>query len=205
MISHKHKCIFVHIPKTGGSSISAYLSKNSFKYLPERITDYKNFVEKPTEWAIQHTRLHELSGQYQKFYSFTFFRNPWDLMVSSFNWWTQKSKLPNRRRHGKKLKDLGFRYFIKSRHSSCINECYHADQGQTYWLNDKIDFIGRFENLQEDFNTICDKIGIPRKQLPHKNKSNHKHYTEYYDDETRQIVAEKYAKDIEHFGYEFGE
>jgi hypothetical protein len=66
-----------------------------------------------------------------------------------------------------------------------------------------IDFIGKIENLQNDFNTICDNIGIPRKPLTQRNKSKHDHYSKYYDKETRDIVASRFAEDIEMFGYKF--
>ena len=69
----------------------------------------------------------------------------------------------------------------------------------------ELDFIGSFESLQEDFDKVCDKINKPRQRLPHINKSNHTHYSDYYDDETREIVAKRYAKDIEYFNYSFNE
>ena len=147
------------------------------------------------------------------YFSFTFVRNPWSRLVST---WKNKcfsditsivyKEIYSPYRNS--FKDFIFtlsedpdKFYAKwegviDRHvRPYIDLCP---------LND-IDFIGRFENLQEDFNTICDKIGIPQQQLLHENKTKHKHYTEYYDDETRQIVAEKYAKDIEYFNYKFGE
>lgn len=67
-----------------------------------------------------------------------------------------------------------------------------------------MDFVGRFENLQEDFDYVCDRVRIKRKKLTHANKSKRdRDYRKYYDSETKEIVAKKYADDIGRFGYEF--
>jgi len=67
----------------------------------------------------------------------------------------------------------------------------------------KINFLGRFENLHEDFTKICEKIGFERTRLKKIGASRHSHYSEYYDEETEHIVAEQVKKDIELFGYKF--
>jgi hypothetical protein len=143
----------------------------------------------------------------EKYYKFSIVRNPWDRLVSWYSYHTRVFKRTNQ----------SFNSWVRNgatTHWKNVDGTYWGDKDplncQLWIINKeypeiKLDFIGKFENLQQDFNIVCDKIGIPSQELPHLNKSKHKHYTEYYDDETKQIVAEKFAGDIEHFGYEFRE
>ena len=188
MISHKHKCIFVHIAKTGGTSIEHVLDPNVKidQNLNVKSTGNTKFIGK--HWKIVDYKKKRNKDIFDSYFKFTFVRNPWESEVSLWKWFQLA-----------KGETISFEKHINRRKKR---------MGFTEWMCDKngnnlIDFIGRFENLQKDFNIVCDKIGIPQRKLPHKNKSNHKHYTEYYNDETRSIVAEKYAKDIKRFGYRF--
>ena len=78
---------------------------------------------------------------------------------------------------------------------------------QDEWLKDEfgnieIDFIGRFETIDEDFKELCKELDA-HLELPHLNKTKHAPYQEYYDEETKRIVADHFAEDIEKFGYSF--
>ncbi len=200
MISHKYKFIFVHINKTGGTSIASILRKIS-----------KNWAAKVEPWMIGKHHLIEKYCEYadkkhgfENYFKFTIVRNPWDRLLS--NYFFRKYNF-----NDEFIQDMSFKeWVVNSKTGDYSFENCLSKRKQLDWIIDMneeilVDFIGRFENLQQDFNTICDKIGIPRQQLPHKNSTKHKHYTEYYDEETKQIIAEKYAKDIEYFGYKFGE
>ena len=66
-----------------------------------------------------------------------------------------------------------------------------------------VNYILRFEHLEDMWNRMFEQIGQEPPKLPKKNISKHKHYSEYYDDETRKFVGHLFKKDIEEFGYEF--
>ena len=182
MISHQHKFIFIHIPKTAGSAIELFFNP-SIKATPNGDTIFHG---KHARAKFYHKNEPDCFSQY---FIFSFVRNPWDMVVSRYFY--RKSRYSD------------FNLSIKDFASGNFGWVHYVDYLS---VGGKIcvDFIGRFESLQQDFNIVCDKIGIPEQELPQENKSKHKHYTEYYDDETRQIVAEKYARDIEYFGYKFG-
>ena len=80
-------------------------------------------------------------------------------------------------------------------------------QPQVDWLKDKegnisMDYVIRFESINEDFNHVKSVIGLDA-ALPHLNASARAGYQSYYDDETRDIVAHWFREDIDEFGYSF--
>ena len=218
MISHKHKFIYIHIPKAGGTTIENTL----FQYASD---SFGTRFAKQNK-CYRNKELFNIIEEYSNYYTFTFSRNPYSRIASSYRFFKFYNSMSFKSFVNKVCEfiDLGTEKIYKERsnnttalHVNLRKACNYPfnDNGnigyhilpQSYFVAQKnhINFIGKMENLQEDFNIVCEKIGIPQQKLPHKNKTNHKHYTEYYDDETREIVAEKYAKDIEYFGYEFGE
>ena len=184
----KNNVIWYIIPKTGTRSMHQYFKDQNFIFPHERKSKVKNLDN--------------------CIFSFAFVRNPWDRLLSTWKdkvvqQWDEKYACPRFRiQCFKQFYNQSFSFFIKN---MMPGKNVHTEVQSNLFDYNNTHFIGKFENLHEDFNIVCDKIGIPQKKLPHKNKSKHKHYIEYYDDETRKIVEEKYAKDIEHFGYKFGD
>ena len=199
IISPKYKFIFLSTMKTGGTSLNQALIKIDDP--DKKVYDLdendpmlpKNYDRK----FYKHSSCFDLQeDKYKNYLKFAFVRNPWDRVLSWFFFYSRFNVMKNL-----STKDETFNDFILNKSKSYR---WGGDNQSQHNFTKCCDFIGRYENLQEDFNIICDKIKIPRQELPHFNKTKHKHYTEYYDDETREIVAEKYAKDIEYFGYKFG-
>lgn len=182
MISHKHKFIFIHIPRTGGTSIEKLLgNKYQFKRKHESLFSLEEKVD------------------ISAFFKFSFIRNPWDIAISKYfaPYYSKINALSNN----------SLLYFLNNYFPS-PNES--GDLFHDYFNPSKMDFIGRFETREKNLDYISSKIKIkldPKFSVKSKEmqkKRSKKHYTEYYDDETKSIVAEKYAKDIEYFGYKFG-
>ncbi len=217
LLSPRYRFLFVHIPKTGGTSIRAAL--RYYKWAdPLRIP------------LFLLSRLSHLSGHrlacklprhakaiaayemlprpyYERLFKFAFVRNPWDLQVSSYH---------HLRRERPHLLDgvNTFDHFIRLKLDPDRKPVYHFDvtmECQTDYLVDLkgnliVDFVGRYERLAEDFRIACQRIGIQAPSLPHKRKAqNRELYQRYYSAETAELIARHFQKDIELFGYSFDE
>ena len=206
MIFWNTQSIFIRVPKTASTSIlyslldcSEKCSKNEFNKFFDSLKP--SFLHKNYSGDPHHVSYHVLRNNIptnerdliDTYFKFTFVRNPFDRAISV---WKYIQKMDSN--------NITFKEFVCKYLTA---EC--TDNG--IWFSDQhsqiqgCDFIGKFENLQADFDVVCDRLNIKRNPLPVKNTTKHKHYTEYYDDETLEIVSIKYKNDIESFDYKFGE
>ncbi len=230
MISQPHRCLFVHVPRAAGQAVERYflglagLDWNSRDQLLLKPNDDPKLGPPRLAHltASQYLEYGYLSPQqFAEFYKFTFVRNPWDRMVSFYKRYRMQSRFS--------FHDYVLKYFKKNH---WITKQWVV-RPQIEYLCDSdgkqlMDFVGRFESIQTDFETICSQLGLAATALPRTNESHaaikpslspkkmidyaryrlwgnrfaqHKAYQDYYDATLRDFVGELYLKDCDAFGY----
>lgn len=210
------KCIHVHIPKTGGNSVTAALhSAWNRRPLAERMA---RRIRLGGRGPIANRRFHKhakaqdilaVVGEpvWHDHFRFAVVRNPWDLMVSSYHWWLDRAeRWESLRADARAVAALGsFPRFMDSPYGrERINEqCGDLRD----WICDTegrmlIDTVCRFERMEQDWQEITARLEI-QVDLPHLNRGNRRVYRDYYDEPSRKVVAKRFAWAIECFEYRF--
>ena len=204
MICFERKFIFIHIPKCAGTAIELAL-------FDKKSHNIKNLYGHPNPYqqdGLQHLKGYQIKQEisqqdFDSFFKFTFVRNPWDRVISNYHHF----KVCEERGDHQISKNIkNFEEFVKKR---LFNDgVVHLNKASDFIMDQNknvlVNFIGRFENLENDFKVICDKIGLKNICLREHNRSNRdKDYTKYYSDETKEIVGNVYKEDIERFEYKF--
>lgn len=194
--------VFIHIPKCAGTSIHVAL-----KTIHDRLSlplDERKYHKHSKASDVRKT----LGSAWDKCFTFSFVRNPWDLMVSSYHWWLNvASQFSPLVEHATKVKALpDFAAFIRSPYGSdMINEQPGHDLLDWISADDKIivDLVGRYETLDDDWGRVCEALKVEPVALTRENRVDREDYRSFYNDETRQLVAKRFARSIQRFDYEF--
>ena len=185
--STKYKFCFIHIEKCAGTSIRDALSKNL------KIRHFKSlFYFGPMKGIGGQKAVDYINmlgkKEYEKYFSFAIVRNPFDRLVS---WYLYDN-------FGLNSFESWIKYFFEKINILQMDHLLD-DKG-----NIAVKYIGRFENLQNEFDIIADKIGIERIILPHKKKYlSEKNYKDFYSKELRLFVEKKLEKEIKFLNYKF--
>ena len=229
MICKPFNCIFVHIPKTAGRSVEMYFmnklgldrenDSDREQLLITDNTDPARGTEKLTHLsAAEYVRCGHITQQeFTSLYKFSFVRNPWARLVSEY-------------RYRNYLSHKNFKDFVLNKLPvPGWDDKYRHIMPQTRMLYDcdgklLVDFVGKFEHLQQDFDKVCGHLGFDDSELSHINSSDKKSrelkrnfrnfiqgnnesllrkYVDFYDTETRKFVSKLYKDDIENFAYDF--
>ena len=186
-----NRCVFIHIPKAAGTSLTRTLFA-----APSRHLQY-------TEYERANPR------KFRKYFKFSFVRNPYDRLFSAYTFlknggvndldrtWAQQ--------HLTAYSD--FESFVNGWVTPDNIWSWVHFKPQHFWicdesLNLKVDFVGRFERMDEDVAVVQTRLGMPVKPLPKINVTDRATKAQVpYSPDMRSIVEKAYRKDIELFAY----
>ncbi|MAO35662.1 MAG: hypothetical protein CMP12_07055 [Zunongwangia sp.] len=211
MISHKYKCIFLHVPKTAGTSINNFYineqlshKEANYYYLYGWCPKRKLHMQHATVKQLLETELIS-QEEWVNYYKFCFVRNPWDRAFSDYYWMMNDRKIKDSfknyiNKQGKFSKVLNDNTNINYRGDHLISQTSFLDTHGAAPLN----FIGRFENFETDILKVNKELRIDKKFDIHLNKGKvKKHYSKFYNSAKKNMVEEKYNEDIINFGYQY--
>lgn len=192
VLCNAREVIFVHILKTAGTSVLNAIDQGFKLHLPA-----SEIIRRVGREAFDNS------------YSFAFVRNPWDKVYSHYRYNVKTNQF------NMQTKPISFTDWVAACYGPEKDYYYYHRQiqytDQITWLEDEngeqvVDFVGRFENLEQDFAHVCNELGIEN-NLQHLNKTIHEdgesEYRKVYTPETRDLIEKAYARDIEHFNYRF--
>ena len=231
VINQKRQTIFIHIPKTAGESISEVLNRDESgisKPTPQeikRILLPQNTINDLLGKHATAMEIKDVVGQkiFNAYFKFVIIRNPWDQVASFYNHLRKPLYLPAYK--GKLLHPYNAcKTALTHNFKDWVIEVYEKHQfqdemcrekhplnhfkNQHEWFYDNhgkslVNYIGRYESLYEDLAYISSKTGCDFTNMSMNNKSQREQYKYYYDEQTIDIIARSFKKDIELFGYTF--
>lgn len=189
----EHKCIFIHVPKSAGSSICMSLFGHQVGH-----AKYENYLlsnPKKTEG----------------YFKFTFVRNPWDRLLSAYTFLkrggmhTSDAKWAEENLSGyNDFNDFVLDWVNEKNIYKFIHFIpQHVFLQDLYTGVIRMNYVGQVETLQQDMEFIANKLKIKGVQISQINSTKHNSYKEVYNEKSRKIVEEVYAKDIILFNYKY--
>lgn len=205
IVSTLHKFVFVAIPKTGTHAVRQALRDHLG---PQDMEQVGLFVQKkfPVPSLAQighgHITLEQLRpfvqpDAWNSFFKFAFVRNPFDRFISYCAFITRDGDEFERDPQAVMRDVLANppreHILFQPQHS------FVTDAGGALLT----DYIGRVEEMQQSYDAIAERIGIPTAQLEKVNATKRRNYRDYYDASLIEGVAKLYARDLEYFDYEY--
>lgn len=198
------------VPKAGRTSLLYWLNQNDYLNPAFRVWDRTTKHKHHLPPWVNDPDIEEDTKRLNKLdtlFTFAFVRNPFDRLVSAYFNKTKQVKTKHRLEFWEQFRDDTFEQFA---HTLCdhinINDKWmdgHV-KPQHSEMPDQIDFLGRFENYNDDTEKVCQIIANKSFDKRQANPSRHEHYTKYYkSQDLKDKVYKKYIEDFKRFNYEF--